>query len=149
MKPPDLLQGVSEICLSLPEATREDANGHAMFAVRGKKFAYFLNDHHGDGIVSACFKVTPGHGVALIGSDEDRFYRPAYIGPKGWIGLRLDLGEVDWVEVRSLVTESYRLQAPKRLASLVEPPDLMAPRLPQTSPFKSSSPAGPASPSER
>ena len=41
MKPPDLLQKVAEICLSLPEATREDANGHGLFAVRGKKFAYF------------------------------------------------------------------------------------------------------------
>jgi predicted DNA-binding protein (MmcQ/YjbR family) len=122
MKPPDLLHEVAEICLSLPEATREDANGHAMFAVRGKKFAYFLNDHHGDGIVSVCVKVTPGQGVALMGADDDRFYRPAYMGPRGWIGLRLDLGEVDWAEVRSLVTGSYRLQAPKRLSSLIDQP---------------------------
>ena len=104
----------------MPEATREDADGHGLFAVRGKKFAYFLNDHHGDGIVAVCVKVTPVLGVALMGSDDDRFYRPAYMGPKGWIGLRLDLGEVDWAEVRSLVTGSYRLQAPKRLSSLVD-----------------------------
>src|SRR5262249_24345408 len=97
----------------------EDINQHAAFAVRGKKFAYYLHDHHGDGIVSVCVKATPADGATLLASDGDVFYRPAYIGPRGWIGLRLDLGEVDWVEVAHLVTASYRLAAPKRLAAQV------------------------------
>jgi hypothetical protein len=121
MRPPHLLQRLSEICLALPEATREDRGDHASFAVRKKKFAYYLHDHHGDGIVSVCFKA-PGGGDLLIDSDEDRFYRPAYIGPQGWVGLRLDLGDVDWAEVTKHVTASYRLQAPKRLAALVDEP---------------------------
>jgi len=124
MRPPDLLHHLSEICLALPEATREDMGDHAAFAVRKKKFAYYLHDHHGDGIVSVCFKALPGGGDLLIDSDEDLFYRPAYIGPRGWIGLRLDLGEVDWAEVTKHVTASYCLLAPKRLAALIGGPRL-------------------------
>src|SRR5208282_4663833 len=112
MRPPYLLERLSDICLALPEATREDMGGHAAFAVRKKKFAYYLHDHHGDGIVSVCFKALPGGGDLLIDSDDDLFYRPAYIGPRGWIGLRLDLGEVDWAEVTKHVTASYCLLAP-------------------------------------
>jgi len=124
MRPPDLLHHLSEICLALPEATREDMGDHAAFAVRKKKFAYYLHDHHGDGIVSVCFKAVTGEGPFLIDSEPDRFYLPAYIGPRGWVGLRLDLGDVDWAEVTQHVTASYCLQAPKRLAALVvEPPD--------------------------
>ena len=85
IRPPDLLQRLSEICLALPEATREDMGDHAAFAVRKKKYAYFLNDHHGDGIVSVCFKAAPGEGPLLIDSDPDLFYSPAYIGPRGWV----------------------------------------------------------------
>jgi predicted DNA-binding protein (MmcQ/YjbR family) len=120
MRPPHLLQRVSEICLALPEATREDMGDHAAFAVRKKKFAYYLHDHHGDGIVSVCFKASPGGGPLLIDSDRDLFYLPAYIGPRGWVGLRLDLGDVDWADVAMHVTKSYRMIAPKRLAALVD-----------------------------
>ena len=124
MRSPQHLHRLNEICLALPEATREDQGDHASFSVRKKKFAYYLHDHHGDGIVSVCFKAEPGEGAFLIDSDPDLFYSPAYIGPQGWVGLRLDVGEVDWAEVTQHVTASYRLQAPKRLAALVaEPPD--------------------------
>jgi YjbR len=119
VRPPDLLNRLAEICLALPEATREDMGDHASFSVRGKKFAYYLHDHHGDGIVSVCFKAPPGEGGSLIASDGETFYLPAYIGPRGWVGLRLDRGEVDWPGVAMHVTESYCSQAPKRLAALV------------------------------
>ena len=122
MRPPHLLQRLSEICLALPEATQENMGDHAAFAVRKKKFAYYLHDHHGDGIVSVCFKASPGEAPLLVDSDSELFYLPAYIGPRGWVGLRLDLDEVDWAGVTSYVTESYRLTAPKRLAALVDEP---------------------------
>jgi predicted DNA-binding protein (MmcQ/YjbR family) len=122
MRPPHLLQRISEICLALPEAVRADMGSHAAFTVRKKTFAYYLHDHHGDGIVSVCFKAAPGEASLLIDTDEELFYRPAYIGPRGWVGLRLDLGDVDWDEVVAHVTRSYLLQAPKRLAALVERP---------------------------
>src|SRR6185369_14519145 len=72
---------------------------HASFLVRKKTFAYYLANHHGDGIVAACFKVALGGNADLVASDPARFYLPAYIGPRGWV--------------------AFRLAAPKRLAALV------------------------------
>ena len=110
----------SKICLALPEAGRQMMGRHAGFQVRKKIFAYFLDDHHGDGIIGINCKVLPGDNTALIASDPGRFYMPAYIGSRGWVGLRLDVGEVDWEEVEELATHSYRLVAPKRLAAAVK-----------------------------
>ena len=112
------LARLTEIALGLPEATRKDTGEHAAFQIRSKTFAYFLSDHHGDGIVAVCTKTALGENAEMIAADPARFYLPAYIGPKGWVGLRLDAGEVDWDEVAGLVVDSYRLIAPKKLALL-------------------------------
>ncbi|MGB8543616.1 MAG: MmcQ/YjbR family DNA-binding protein [Candidatus Acidiferrales bacterium] len=111
------LTGVTQICMALPEATREVMGSHAGFRVRKKVFAYFLDDHHGDGIVSVCARALPGDNTALIAAQPERFYMPAYIGPRGWVALRLDRGAVDWKEVAELVKTSYQLVAPKRIAA--------------------------------
>lgn len=108
------------ICLALPEATRECHQKHATFRVRKKAFTYFLDNHHGDGIVGVNCKVAPGDNHALTKAMPDRFYIPAYIGSKGWVGLRMDVGEIDWEEVTELVTDSYRRIAPKGLAIKVK-----------------------------
>ena len=110
-----ILRQLSKICLSLPEAARRDLNEHADFRVRGKVFAYFLNNHHGDGIISVCCKSALGENVDRASREPKRFYLPPYIGPRGWFGLRLDGEGVDWSEVRNLVELSYGLVAPKRL----------------------------------
>ena len=114
------LARLTKICLTLPEAKREIMGRHAGFSVRKKTFAYFLNDHHGDGIVGLTCKVLPGDNTALIAADPARFYMPAYVGSRGWVGLRLDRAKIDWEEVEELVTHSYRLLAPKRLAASVK-----------------------------
>jgi hypothetical protein len=112
------LARLTAIALALPEATRKDTGEHAAFLIRSKTFAYFLSDHHGDGIVAVCCKTALGENLEMIAADPARFYLPAYIGPKGWVGLRLDAGEIDWDEVAGLVVDSYRLIAPKKLALL-------------------------------
>ena len=114
------LAQLTEICLSLPETLRTDMGQHASFSVRKKKFVYFLNDHHGDGIVSVCVKALPGENNALVAAHPRKFYLPAYVGSRGWVALRLDRGKIDWREVRDLVTVSYLQVAPKRLAAEVE-----------------------------
>jgi predicted DNA-binding protein (MmcQ/YjbR family) len=114
------LTRLTRICLALPETTRECQGSHAGFHVRKKTFAYFLNDHHGDGMVAVTCKVLPGDNTALAASNPAKFYLPAYIGPKGWVALRLDVGAVDWEEVAELVATGYRLVAPKRLAALIK-----------------------------
>jgi hypothetical protein len=113
------LKKLTSFCLAMPEVTRELMGRHAGFYIRKKTFAYFLDDHHGDGILGITCKVLPGDNKALVAFDPARFYMPAYVASKGWVGLRLDVGEVDWNEVKELVTHSYLLVAPKRLAAAV------------------------------
>jgi len=116
------LPRLSKICLALPEATQQPCGDYVSYLVRKKTFAYFLNNHHGDGIVSIACKALPGENTALAAAQPDRFYLPAYIGPRGWIALRLDRGAIDWEEVTELVTLSYLRCAPKTLARLVAVP---------------------------
>ena len=114
------LTKLSGLCLAMPETTRELMGRHAGFYIRKKTFAYFLDDHHGDGVVGVTCKVLPGDNKVLVASDPARFYMPAYVASKGWVGMRLDVGEIDWEEVKELVTHSYLLVAPKRLAAAVQ-----------------------------
>ncbi len=121
-KPPEdpRLARVTEIALALPEATRLVHGSHAQFLVRKKTFSYFLDNHHGDGIVSVACKVMPGENKALAGAQPRRFYLPAYIASRGWVALRLDVGKVDWREVKDLLQCSYLLVAPRKLAGQVK-----------------------------
>ena len=107
------------ICLGLPEATREDSGPHDTYRVRGKTFAYFVQDHHGDGIVGIHAKAHPGENEALIAEHPERFFMPPYVGPRGWVGLRLDGPSPDWDEAEGVLVESYLLTAPKKLAAEV------------------------------
>ena len=110
-----------EICHALPEVS-SDEDQHIRFHVRGRTFAYYLEDHHGDGRLALHCKAPRGEQAALVASDPERFHVPAYLGQKGWIGYWLDVGAVDWSEVRELVLESYRLIAPRSLGALVDRP---------------------------
>lgn len=114
-----LRERVAAIVANLPEATSSDGHNLA-FAVRKKNFGYFLDDHHGDGIVAVAFKAGPGEQEALVRSDPSRFYVPAYLGARGWAAVRLDVGRVNWAELRELLTDAYRLQAPKRLVAQLD-----------------------------
>jgi hypothetical protein len=120
------LARLSEFCAALPEATRETHGRHAIFRIRKKTFAYYLDDHHGDGVVGVVFKAPREQKEGLLAEYPERFYEPAYVGPRGWLGLRLDTGKIDWAEVCDFVTDSYLMQAPRRLAARVEeqPPAL-------------------------
>lgn len=114
------LTKLTSFCLAMPEATRQLMGRHAAFYIRKKTFAYFLDDHHGDGIVGVTCKVLQGDNKVLVASDPERFYMPAYVASKGWVGLRLDVGKIDWEEVKELVTHSYLLIGPKRLTAAIQ-----------------------------
>jgi phosphoribosylglycinamide formyltransferase-1 len=116
--PKNPLARVQEICLALPEAVCEIHGDHASFLVRKKTFTYYLNNHHGDGIVGINCKVLPGDNAALVKTLPEKFYMPAYIASRGWVGLRLDVGTVDWEEAADLISGSYQLVAPKKLAAV-------------------------------
>src|SRR5918911_416124 len=114
----DALEQLRAICLSLPE-TAEKTEYRPVFQVRGKTFVMFMDDHHGDGRVAIWCKAPPGAQAVLVGAAPERFFVPPYVGPHGWIGLRLD-GAVDWDEVADMVATAYRLTAPKRLAARLD-----------------------------
>jgi hypothetical protein len=113
------LTRVTRIAFSLPEVKRELHGSHATFLVRQKPFAYYLDNHHGDGIVGITCKVLPGENKSLVEAQPERFYPPAYLASRGWVALRLDRGKIDWPEVKELLSGSYAMIAPKRLAEQV------------------------------
>jgi phosphoribosylglycinamide formyltransferase-1 len=122
MNPEDLRARVREICLAFPGATElSEHPDHSAFLVNKKKFAYFLNNHHGDGVIGVTCKALPGVQGALIDLDRERFYLPAYMHQHGWIGMRLDLEPVDWAQAAQLLREAYLALAPKRLAAALHP----------------------------
>ena len=110
---------VSELCLALPDVTEVMAWGEPTWRARGKLFAMFDTHHHGNPHLSVWLAAPPGAQAALIDADPERFWRPPYLGHRGWVGMRLD-GRPDWAEVAALVRRSYRMTAPKRLALGVE-----------------------------
>jgi hypothetical protein len=108
------LERLEAICLSLPAAESERESRHATFRVKKKAFAYFLDNHHGDGVIAACLRGSKKDNAALVKKDPKRFFSPAYIGPRGWVGMRLDLPRVDWKDVERRVTASYECVARPR-----------------------------------
>jgi hypothetical protein len=105
------LSRLRPICLALPEAEERETWGEPTFRVRDKIFCMHRTD---TGEPALWCKAPPGSQAILVGADPRRFFVPPYVGPKGWVGMRLD-GKVDWREVALLVTRSYRMTAPKRL----------------------------------
>jgi hypothetical protein len=107
---------IAKICLALPAVQRRTGQ-HDKFSVRGRTVAYYLDDHHGDGIKAITCKAPPGMRDAMVASDPELYFVPSYLGPKGWVSLRVDRPAIDWDEVAELVTDSYRLVAPKTLVA--------------------------------
>jgi hypothetical protein len=111
----EALDRLKKLCLALPEAECEEEPKHAAFRVRKKVFAYFLDNHHGDGTIAVCVRGEKRDNARTIAADPKHFYHPQYIGPRGYLGVRLDTKRVDWKDVAARVSASYRRVAPKRL----------------------------------
>jgi hypothetical protein len=109
----EALERLTKIGLALPEAVIEREGSHATFRVRKKVFAYFLDNHHGDGIIGACVKSDNRASAKLVRDEPKRFFLPAYIAARGWVGVRLDTKRVDWKDVSRRVEASFRSVAPK------------------------------------
>ena len=107
------------ICLALPEATGKIAWGEPTWRVRGKLFAQLDDHHHGAEHLAVWLPAPLGEQEAMIFTDPERFFRPPYVGPRGWVGVRID-GKVDWSVVSALVAQAYRLVAPPRLREALE-----------------------------
>ncbi len=114
------LERVRRICTALPEVTERLSHGAPTFFVRDKKtFVMFLDDHHGDGRLALWCAAPPGVQDMLVAEEPERFFKPPYVGPRGWIGVRLDR-EVDWDEIEGIAEDAYRMVAPKRLVAQLD-----------------------------
>lgn len=113
-----LLNQVRERALALPQTAEKLSHGSPGFHIEGGKFfAYFSHDHHGDGITAVLVKTSGAEEQAmLIDADPDIYYKPPYLGPSGWIGIRLDGGDVEWERVEEKLAASWRMVAPRKLA---------------------------------
>ncbi len=110
----DPLGALRRLCLALPETTERLSHGEPAWFVQGKKtFVTYANHHHDDRLSFWC-AAPPGAQEVLVGSDPERFFRPPYVGPRGWLGVYLDVPQ-DWDLIANLVADAYSEVAPKRL----------------------------------
>ncbi|MGY0235488.1 MmcQ/YjbR family DNA-binding protein [Longispora urticae] len=111
MDPVDRLR---ELCLALPETTERLSHGEPTWFIRGRKVFVTLADHHHDNRLGFWCAAPPGTQEALVTEDPALYFRPPYVGGRGWLGVYLDV-PVNWDEIRDVVTEAYLMVAPKSL----------------------------------
>ena len=117
----DLVDRLRAICGGLPEVTERPSHGAPTWFVRGKSFVTLWADGHHDIAWPHLWCAAPaGAQQDLVQAEPDRFFRPPYVGGRGWLGVRLD-GDVDWNEVADICHDAYRVIAPRRLAVDLEP----------------------------
>jgi hypothetical protein len=110
------LERIRELCLGLPETNERLSHGSPTFFIRDKKtFVMYHDDHHGDGRLALWCAAPPGMQDALVRGEPEHYFVPAYVGHRGWVGVRLDRA-LAWNEVAGAVEEAYLTVAPPRLA---------------------------------
>jgi hypothetical protein len=114
------LDRLRALCTALPEVTEKLSHGEPTWFVR-KTFVMFADHHHDDRLAFWC-AAPPGVQEELVATDPKRFFRPPYVGVRGWLGVYLDVPDVDWTEIEEIVTDAYRQVAPKRLAAQLDEP---------------------------
>jgi len=110
----DLLEGLRRVCLTLPQVEERLNHGMPTFGIVGRSAFANLHTHPDDGRPTLWFKAAPGVQDELVDQEPERFFVPPYVGPRGWVGLRLDV-DLDWDEVAGVAEEAWRLTASKRL----------------------------------
>jgi predicted DNA-binding protein (MmcQ/YjbR family) len=114
-----LVERLRKLCLALPEAHERVSHGEpTWFAGKGKAFAMLDNHHHGAEHLGVWLPQPRGLQERLIAGDGARFYRPPYVGPKGWVGVVLDTAP-DWKRVAELVRDAYAFVATAKLRALL------------------------------
>jgi hypothetical protein len=119
----DLADRLRAICLALPEVTERPSHGAPTWFVRDKKsfVTLWADGHHDNHFAHLWCAALPGAQTSLIAADPDRFFRPPYVGGRGWIGVRLDAPlPVDWTEVAELCQDAYRTVAPAGLVARLD-----------------------------
>jgi len=110
---------VRAICLALPSATERSSHGAPAFFVGRQFVALWSKGHHDHRFPHLWCAAPPGAQESMVAAAPERFFRPPYVGSRGWLGVRLD-GRVDWDEVEMLCEQAYRVVAPKKLVALLD-----------------------------
>ncbi|OLB79090.1 MAG: phosphoribosylglycinamide formyltransferase [Actinobacteria bacterium 13_2_20CM_2_71_6] len=115
------LDRLRAICAAFPEVTERPSHGAPTWFVRDKRAFVTLweHGHHDNDFAHLWCAAPPGAQEELLLAGPDRFFRPPYVGHRGWLGVRLD-GRVDWTEIAELCTDAYRIIAPKSLAAKLD-----------------------------
>ena len=108
----DPLDALRRICLALPGVEERLSHGEPTWFVRKKTFVMYADHHHDDRLAFWC-AAPAGLQAALVESDPLRFFRPPYVGVRGWLGVYLDV-PVDWAEIEDIVADAYHQIAPAR-----------------------------------
>jgi hypothetical protein len=106
---------VRKIVSGFPEASCVEQGAHLSLEVRGKRFGWYMNSHHGDGRRVINCRTSAGTRMALETAPPVGYHVPKYVGSRGWVGLYLDESPVDWRVAEMLLEEAYRMSAPKSL----------------------------------
>jgi hypothetical protein len=115
----DLETRVRAICTALPGVTEKLSHGAPAFFA-GKQFVMLWpSGHHDHGFPHLWCAAPAGAQEWLVASEPGRFFRPPYVGSRGWLGVRLD-GAVDWSELEALCEDAYRAVAPRRLLAVLD-----------------------------
>jgi len=119
-----LLEQVGRLALSLPETAARESRGAPGWRVGGKSgkfFAHFNDRHHGEPHVAVLVKTSgPDEMAALIERSPEVYFRPAYYGASGWVGIVLNRKGVDWDHVGECLARSWREVAPRRQTRLMD-----------------------------
>ena len=115
----DVVGRVRAICLSFPGATERVSHGAPAFFVGRQFLTMWAEGHHEHDFPHLWCAAPPGAQDELVTSEPDRFFRPPYVGGRGWLGMRLD-GRLDWGEIQHLCEEAFRTVAPKRLIAALD-----------------------------
>jgi hypothetical protein len=107
------LRRVRRICGAMPETTEKLSHGEPTFFVRKKVFTMFANNHHSDGHIAVWIPAPPGVQAMLIHQSPETYYRPPYVGVRGWVGI--ELARIGDEELAAHIHEAWRLVAPKTL----------------------------------
>jgi hypothetical protein len=113
------IERVRRICLNLPETTEKLSHGEPTFFVKKKVFAAVSNNHHNDGHLAVVLPAAIGIQEMLVSRDPKKYYRPPYVGVRGWVGVELEL--VDDEELTFHLLEAWKHIAPPRLQVLLSP----------------------------
>jgi hypothetical protein len=118
---PDGPARIRAICLAFPEVTERRSHGAPTWFVRDKSVfvTAFADGHHANAFPHLWCAAPPGAQEELVAAEPGRFFRPPYVGGRGWLGVWLD-GEVNWAEIAELCEDAYRVVAPRRLVALLD-----------------------------